>query len=236
MTNALFRSCRYPVLAAAMTAGLLLSGCAPAAPDIAPFNRIQVKTVQLSHMVHFAPSSATLSQAETANLQAFLGADRRDGVGGITIVGGDSAIADARRASVSQALDNLGLAHHVAPADPNFTADAVVVTANREAALPPVCPPWAAIGSFNPSNGAINTLGCATAADLYLMVADPRDLVSGHAEGSTDAAPSMRAVEAYRTGDQKANPQAESFGSGSTSSGSGGATSSGGMSSGGNGQ
>jgi len=236
MTNALSLSCRYPVLAVAMTAGLILSGCAPAAPDIAPFNRIQVKMVQQSHTVHFAPNSAALSPAETADLQAFVGTDRRDSAGGVTIVGGDSPIAEARRASVDQTLNNLGVAHHAAPADPNFTADAVVVTANREAALPPACPPWAAIGSYNPSNGPINTLGCANGADLYLMVADPRDLVSGHAEGSTDAAPSMRAVEAYRTGEQKANPQAESLGYGGASSGSGGATSGGGISSGSNGQ
>jgi len=235
MTNALSRSCCYPVFAAAMAAGLLLSGCTPPAPpDIASFNRIQVKTVQLSHTVHFTAGSATLTSAEAADLQAFLGADRPHGV---TIVAGDSTIADARRASVSRALDNLGFAYHLAPADPTFTADAVVVRADREAALPPSCPAWAAIGSFNPSNGPINTLGCANGTDLYLMVADPRDLVSGHADSATDAAPSIRAVEAYRTGDQKANPQIESLGYGGASSSSGGATSSsGGMSSGGNGQ
>ncbi|HKR20823.1 MAG TPA: CpaD family pilus assembly lipoprotein, partial [Stellaceae bacterium] len=166
--------------------------------------------------------------------QAFLGADRRDSVGSVTIVGGDSAIADARRARVSQALDTLGLAHGTAPANPSFTADAVVVTANRAVALPPSCPAWAAIGSFDPSNGPINTLGCANSADLYLMVADPRDLVSGHPQGPADAAPSIAAVEAYRSG--KASPSlgaADGAGGATTGGGGGGSTGSAG---GGNGQ
>lgn len=220
MTNTVFRSYRIWAVVSAIAAELMLSGCVPASPDIAAFNRIQAKPVQLTHTVHFAPGSATLTPAEAADLQAFVGTNRRDSV---TIVGGDSPIADARRAQVNQALDNLGVAHRTAPADSGFAAEAVAVTATREVALPPSCPPWAAIGSFDPSNGSINTLGCANGTNLYLMVADPRDLVSGHPQGPADAAPSVAAVEAYRTG--KPSPDL----------GAGGATTSGGAATGGGG-
>ena len=231
MTHIIFRSYRAWALAMAVAGELLLSGCAPSPPDIAPFNRIQVKAVQVSHTVHFASGSAALAPSEAAALQAFLGEDRRDGIDGVTIIAGNDTIADARRARISQALDNLGFAPRMAAPDPSFTADAVVVTVNREAAVPPSCPPWAAIGSFDPSNGSINTLGCANAANLYLMVADPRDLVSGHPQGPADSAPSIAAVETYRSGKPAASlGSADSSGGASTGGGGGG------MTSGGNGQ
>jgi len=233
MTKPAFRSRHCWVLAAAIAIAPLLPGCTPAAPDISLFNRIAVKPVQLTHTVHFAPGSAVLTPSEADSLRTFLGEGRRDNVDGITVIAGDSPIADQRRARVDQALDTLGFTHRVAPPDANLTADAVLVTVNRLAAVPPSCPNWTAVGSYDPSNGSMSNLGCATSADLYLMVADPRDLVAGHAESSTDAAPSMRAVEAYRTGDQKANPQAPSLGDQGASGGSGGTST---TSGGGNGQ
>ena len=222
MMNAPLLSRRIWALAVALAVAPLLPGCTPA-PSNVTLNRIAVKPVQLTHTVHFAPGSAVLAPSEAASLRTFL----RRGVAStnsITLVSGASAIADVRQARVSQAIDALGMLHSVAPADPNFNADAVDVTVTGEAAVPPTCDGWAAIGSYDPSNGSMSNLGCATGANLYLMVADPRDLVSGHALTPADAEPSMRAVEANRTGDQKANPQAPSLGSSDGGSGGSGST------------
>ncbi|MDE2227733.1 MAG: hypothetical protein KGL11_01650 [Alphaproteobacteria bacterium] len=201
MTKTLFRSRTCWTLAAAMTAALLLPSCTPAPEDIS-LNRIAVKPVQAAHMVNFAPGSAALAPAEASSLRTFLGGGR---VIGVTLVAGDSPIASARRARVSQTLDTLGYPHSVAPADPSFAADAVLVTVNREVAVPPACPNWTVIGPYDPSNAPSTNLGCATRTDLYLMVADPRDLVSGHPLAPADAAPSMHAVETYRTGKPSAS-------------------------------
>lgn len=220
---------RHPwMLAAAFAAAALLTGCAHAPSDVT-LNQITVKPVQLSHTVHFAPGSATLAPTEAADLEAFLGQDRRNGVDGVTIIAGNTAIADARRARVSQALDHLGFAHRIAAPDPSFTADAVTVTVSREAAVPPACPNWSILGPYDPSNAPSTNLGCATRTDLYLMVADPRDLVSGQ-QGPTDSAPSIAAVDTYRSG--KPSPDLGS------ADGSGGAAAGGGAASagGGNGQ
>ena len=220
---------RHPwMLAAAFATAVLLAGCAHAPNDVT-LNQITTKPVQLSHTVHFAPGSAALAPSEAADLNAFLGEDRRDGIDGVTIIAGDSAIADARRARVSQALDNLGFAHRAAAPDASFTADAVVVTVNREAAVPPACPNWTIIGPYDPSNAPSTNLGCATRTDLYLMVADPRDLVSGHPQGPADAAPSIAAVETYRSGKPAAAlGSADGSGGASTGGGAGSMTSAGG--------
>jgi pilus assembly protein CpaD len=224
MMNALLRSRRSWALVAALAVAALLPACTFAPSDLT-LNRIETKPVQLTHVVHFAPGSAALASAEADSLRSFL----RSGVASInsvTLVSGTSSIADARRASVSRAIGALGLPYSVAPADPNFTADVVDVTATGEAAVPPSCPNWDVVGPYDPSNASMRNLGCATNTDLYLMVADPRDLVTGHALAPADAQPSIGAVEAYRTGDQKFNPQEPSLTGGTAGSGS--ATTSGG--------
>ena len=229
MTKSANHLCRPWMLAAAFAAAALLAGCTHAPNDVT-LNQITVKPVQLSHTVHFAPGSATLAPTEAADLEAFLDQDRRDGVDNVTIIAGTSTIADARRARINQTLDTMGFVHRTAAPDPSFTADAVVVTVNREAAVPPACPNWNIIGPYDPSNAPSTDLGCATRTDLYLMVADPHDLVAGHPQGPADAAPSIAAVETYRSGKPAAG-----FGS---ADGSGGATGGGGTASagGGNGQ
>lgn len=218
------------VLAAAFVTAAFLAGCSHAPNDVT-LNQMTVKPVQLSHTVQFAPGSATLAPTETADLEAFLGQGRRDGIDNVTIIAGTGTIADARRARVSQVLDNMGVAHRMAAPDASFTADAVVVTVNREAAVPPACPNWNIIGPYDPSNAPSTNLGCATRTDLYLMVADPRDLVSGHPQGPADSAPSIAAVETYRSG--KPSPD---LGSADGSGGAGGGASGGASAGGGNGQ
>ena len=224
MMNALLRSPRSWAFVAALVAAPLLPGSTSAPSDVT-LNRIQARPVQLTHVVRFAPGSAALAPSEAASLRTFL----NRGVGAAnspTLVSGTSPIADARRASVSRAIEALGLPYSVAPADPNFTADAVDVRVTGEAAVPPSCPNWDIVGPYDPSNAPMRNLGCATSTDLYLMVADPRDLVTGHALAPAEAQPGMRAVEAYRTGDQKLNPQEPSLTGGTAGSGS--ATTSGG--------
>ena len=57
-------------------------------------------------------------------------------------------------------------------------------------------------------------LGCASTANLGLMVAQPVDLVRGRSMGPADSAPGIKGIEKYRTGGAKAeggNPIAEAF-------------------------
>lgn len=223
MMTALLRSRHSWALVAVLVAAPLLPGCTPAPSELA-LNRIAVKSVQFTHTVHFAPGSAALAPSEADGLRAFLSRGVAS-ANAITLVGGTSPIADARRASVSRAVAAAGLSSSIATPDPNFTADAVEVRVTGEAAVPPACPDWDVVGPYDPSNAPMRNLGCATSTNLYLMVADPHDLVTGRALAPAEAQPGMRAVDAYRTGDQKLNPQAPSLGE--STRGSGGGTSSG---------
>lgn len=221
MTKPAHRSRHWWILAAAIVTAPLLPGCTPAPSDLA-INRIAAKPVTLTHVVHFAPGSSALAASEAASLHDFLLPNGRNGVAGATIVASNDPLAAARSVRISHALDTFGIVHTVAPAGANTAADTVLVTVNREIASAPPCPSWGRIGTYDPSNGTMRNLGCATANDLYRMVADPRDLVSGQTPGPADAAPSMRAVEAYRTGDQKVNPQIPSMGNSITGLGTNG--------------
>jgi len=97
------------------------------------------------------------------------------------------------------------------------------------AALPPACPDWAPIGQYDPYNLPMKNLGCANATNLYLMVADPRDLVSGRLLGPADGAEAVRSVDNYRAGkldNLSWGPGGGSGGGGSGGSSSGGSSSS----------
>jgi pilus assembly protein CpaD len=76
----------------------------------------------------------------------------------------------------------------------------------------------------------MSNLGCANATNLYLMVADPRDLVSGRMLGPADGEEAVRAVDNYRSGKLDSLSWGPGGGSGGGSSGgsSSGASTSGG--------
>lgn len=232
MTNHLLRSRTGWAFLAAVALALLLPGCAASPQQDIALNRIQVLRTADTHTVFFAPGSAALAPSEEVALRAYL-EDSRSSVSAVSISSGSSPIAQQRAASVSRALTGMGTIHTTAAPNSDYTADAVVVAATRQIPVPPACPNWNPVGGYDGSNAPSTNLGCANSTNLFLMVADPRDLVRGRALAPADAEPGMRAVEAYRTGNQAVNPQLPSLNAGITSignssGGGGGATGGGG--------
>jgi len=228
--NTYLRSRTCWALLAAMLAVLLLPGCSSSQSDAmnAPPKAISVKPVLATHPVYFDNGSAMLSPAEIDGLRAFLGEGRVTKIDSITVQAGDSPLGSARASRVSDALSNLGYTHVVAPSSQPGD-DAVAVVVKRLAALPPACPDWAPIGQYDPYNLPMKNLGCANATNLYLMVADPRDLVSGRLLGPADGAEAVRSVDNYRAGkldNLSWGPGGGSGGGGSGGSSSGGSSSS----------
>lgn len=78
--------------------------------------------------------------------------------------------------------------------------------AQRLTALPPDCsaaslpPPSDRVGAWHDAD--LN-IGCATAHNLGVMVADPRDLVVGRDPGPADGQRGAAAMERYRKGQDK---------------------------------
>jgi len=180
------------------------------------------KPVMTAHPVYFNNGSALLSPAEVDSMRGFLGDGRISKVDSITVFAGETSLAAARAAHVSDALSSLGFVHVLAPSGHGPGDDTVVVVAKRVAALPPACPDWNLVGTYDFHNLPMKNLGCANATNLYLMVADPRDLVSGRTMGPGDGDEAVRSVETYRSGklDNLSWGPGGGSGSGSGSSGS----------------
>ncbi|HZL60582.1 MAG TPA: CpaD family pilus assembly lipoprotein [Stellaceae bacterium] len=223
--NALIRSRTCWALLAAMIAALLVPGCSSITSMNEPPQKIVVTPTEAVHPVYFAPGSAVLTRSEAESLQTFMGEGRLTKVKDVNVTAGDGAIAASRRAMVGDALSRLGYAHEATTTDPDFTQDAVLVRVKRIAAVPPICPVWHSLGTYDPDNKPMSNLGCANATNLYLMVADPRDLVSGRPLGPADAQPGMLAVDAYRNSvAPPAPPALGSAGTASTTGSSGGSS------------
>jgi pilus assembly protein CpaD len=76
----------------------------------------------------------------------------------------------------------------------------VTVTVGRYVATPPPCPNWEKPPGYDWANTPMSNLGCATASNLGLMLADPGDLVRGREVGASDGTAQAKAVEQFRTG------------------------------------
>lgn len=60
------------------------------------------------------------------------------------------------------------------------------------------CPDWSSQG-VDSAAGTDSNYGCATNANLAAMIADPDDLVHGHADTGSQADVAMKSITAWRT-------------------------------------
>ena len=196
-----FRKAAGPLLV--LCAGLALVGCAAMDPMGKPSpeapNRITYTPIERDHDVRFAGNTANPNADEATGLQDFLRRnDVRDG-DKISLSADTSTLGQARRARVLDMLSRAGLtqvADAPAPAIPNT----VTVVVRQMTAVAPTCPAWPSLGSGDTLNAPSSRFGCTTAANLYEMVVDKRDLAVGRKPGPEDAEPGMRAVQTYREG------------------------------------
>lgn len=70
---------------------------------------------------------------------------------------------------------------------------------SRYVVTPPVCGDWSQPSMGNYANASLSELGCSNQANLGLMVANPRDLITGVTNGVPDTENSAKAVLTYRT-------------------------------------
>lgn len=203
-----------PLFCIALGLGALaLTACAPTLQDsqwTGAANAKQNKVLYLreTHDVHFDPGKETLSPAERERLAAFLTDDEVGRTDEVTLAAGgtgggrEGALAARRAESVAEFLRgrNLKSATHVGAPAP---ADSVTVTVGRYVVVPPHCPDWRKPSDDDPANSPSSNIGCATETNLGLMVADPRDLVTGKTVAPADAEHAAFGVERYRLGTYK---------------------------------
>lgn len=167
----------------------------------------KVEFVRLNHSVRFAPGVASLAPVEAHRLNAFI--DDAEIAGGEDIyldMAAADGLARKRQAAVRGLLSRRGIRTVPMPtiADPTRVVaargDEVALQVERYVVTPPSCPNWSKPPGGDPTNSVGSNFGCATATNLGLMVAEPRDLLIGRRPGPADAEPALRAVRNYRSG------------------------------------
>jgi pilus assembly protein CpaD len=191
-------------LLAALVLTACVSGCntpkppTPGATTEAP-NPLQISTRTLRHTVHFAPGNITPDAAETASLNEFLRTSEIMRGDSITIER-DSDRADDKRADrLASALTRQGLFPAIV-SDQQTPSGELRLVIERTVAEAVNCPNW----SKAPGNDFDNTLhsdfGCANAANLAAMIADPHDLVTGRTMGAQTGDAALAPIHRYRAG------------------------------------
>jgi len=189
-------------LTGAVVLVLTLAACAPDWSPVESPKANQVRYVEFRHKL-----------ADGAALDEFLAR--------IDAGYGDRAtiVADARRAEpVAARLRRLGLAPVVRSGD---TPELIV---GRHIVTPPACPNWTSMPAADWTNRPPSQFGCATAANLGLMVADPGDLVQGRAAPLWDGEAATLGVQRYRAGKTRPlqDSNAQTQGGGATTGNAGG--------------
>lgn len=70
---------------------------------------------------------------------------------------------------------------------------------SRYVVTPPRCGDWSQPSTDNYGNASMPNFGCATQATLGLMVANPRDLITGVNNSMPDSEKASKAIHTYRT-------------------------------------
>lgn len=165
--------------------------------------RNEVELVRLTHTVRFEAGDAALSEAQARNLAQFLKESQVGYRDEIWIDAGDGPLAAERRRALANRLESFGLtvadAQLAYGAAPGGNEARLVV--GRYMVTPPECPDWRKPADLRDyTNTPSSNLGCATATNLGLMVADPHDLIKGRDYGGPDAEQASQAVRTFREG------------------------------------
>jgi pilus biogenesis lipoprotein CpaD len=187
---------------------------------------LEVEKADLRHSIYFATDKDELVGAERDRLIAFLKAARPKLDESIRIEGhADERASDlynldlaARRIeTVKHFLVENGIGQSSIFASsfgervPSATGSdeqawrqnrRVEIVLERYVITPPACPDWSRRSGVDFANGPHSNFGCATAANLGLMIANPRDLVEGRRLGHADGVHQADGVVRYREGQQ----------------------------------
>ncbi len=185
---------------------LALAGCSGSAhfSDGDPQKRNEVAMVRIPFMLTFEADQAALSAAAIEQLDRFLVSSN--------VSYGDELSMDfplerdgdlspqnrERMAYLSDLLKKRGL--HLAVAVTPFGLSPAENQArflvSRYVVTPPQCGDWSEPSTGNYGNASLKDLGCASQAQLGLMIANPRDLVTGVSNNIPNAEQAAGAVAA----------------------------------------
>jgi len=185
--------------------GATLQGCADSPklplPNVASGtdNPIQISRTQIAHAVTFPQAGSEPGEAQMSALFAFIAANSVGSKDTILVQYGGQLIDQARAETISARLAAVEL-HPSVVAGANLSSGVVRVVVERYVAIAPDCPEWSHKPSPNYQNDNQRNFGCADAANLAAMVADPKDLAMGANLPAQVGDPVTRPVSNYRAG------------------------------------
>lgn len=168
--------------------------------------RNDVFWVDYDHAAQFEPGAALLQQAESQRVERFLqqiGASFQDSF--VIDPGGDDALARQRAEALSnlirRRLPTVRTAIRRLPDGPGNNRARLVV--GRYVVVTPECGDWSKPSGTDIWNRPSSNFGCATTANLGLMVADPGDLIRGRQLTPGIGGRAVLGLDSYRAGQTK---------------------------------
>ncbi len=157
----------------------------------------QVETLYATYNVSFTGS--TLSIDEKERLHAFLNDISATNIDHVTV---SFRTRDNDRAKhLLRLLRTEGMPKSAVSftTDKNIPSSSAKLDVAYSMAVLPNCPDWSKSSTHNYSNTMQSNMGCATAVNLGLMVADPKDLESGSGDITPNPDRTAMVLEKYRT-------------------------------------
>jgi len=188
---------------------LTLAGCSGAAnfTDGDAQNRNIVEMIRLAYDVTFEANTSSLSTGEIQQLDTFMMNSN--------VSYGDELSMDfplERDGSLSPQNQNrmvfltellkqrgLHLSPMVTPYGMSPAKDQARFLISRYVVTPPQCGDWSQPSTDNYGNTNMPNFGCTSQARLGLMVANPRDLITGVTSAGPDTGQATQAIRTYRT-------------------------------------
>lgn len=154
----------------------------------------KVELVRFEHDVVYRNGARDPSAGEQAKLNAFL----RD----IQVGSGDLVILDGGLSEQRYALGaRLAYKHlNVHQTGEDGAPGRVRIHIERYVVTPPNCPDWSKPMGEDSENTPLSGFGCASTANLGMMVVNPRDLIRGSTPGPSDGEAVSAAIRRYRAG------------------------------------
>jgi pilus biogenesis lipoprotein CpaD len=186
--------------------------------------QLEVDRAEYRHSIYFPTDSSAFPPAERARLLTFLETVRPGGRDSIRLEGHaderaseqyNIELATSRAERVAAFLKEAGLGDltitavafgESVPAAPSHGPAAwrlnrrVELVMERYLVTLPACPDWSRQSGTDFSNQPHSNFGCATQSNLGMMVAEPKDLVSGRTLAPADGVHQAEGIVRYRTG------------------------------------
>jgi pilus assembly protein CpaD len=186
--------------------------------------QLEVDRAEYRHSIYFPTDSSAFPAAERARLMTFLETVQPSGRDSIRLEGHaderaseqyNIELASHRAEQVAAYLKEAGLGDltitavafgETVPAVPSHGPAAwrlnrrVELVMERYLVTLPACPDWSRQSGTDFSNLPFSNFGCATQSNLGLMVAEPKDLVSGRTLAPADGVHQAEGILRYRTG------------------------------------